>query len=61
MGDDQDAVEFLRKLDEDSSVADFVDIFSGSDLMDLMGPQSADGEDFKPGDLQQVWTPRGDC
>ena len=54
MGNDKDAKEFLRSLGEDSSVSEFVDTLSGSDLMNLIGPQSADGGDFKPEDLQQV-------
>lgn len=54
IGNDAEGLEFLRGLDEDSSVSQCVDTISGSDLMDLMAMRAAEGRGFEAGDLQKV-------
>ena len=54
VGNDKPAEEFLRWLDEESPVSQFVDTLSGNDLMDLIGTRAPDGKGYQAADLQQV-------
>ena len=55
VGDDKDAEEFLRELDDDSSVKDYVDTLSGSDLMELMNLRKAQGINYTENDQRKVY------
>ena len=54
IGNDTEAEEFLRWLDETSAVSDYVDTLSGSDLMDVIGAREATGKNYQAEDLRLV-------
>ena len=54
VGNDKEAEEFLKHLGEESSVKDYVDTLSGSDLMTVMGTRAMEGERYTVNDLQMV-------
>ena len=55
VGNDAEAEKFLKYLDEESYVKDYVDTLSGNDLMDLVGARAGSRA---PKDLQDVYAPR---
>ena len=50
----KEAEEFLEHLVERSTVKDYVDTLSGSDLMTVMGTRAKEGEPYRVNDLQMV-------
>ena len=54
VGDDEDAEIFLRKLHDESSVKDYVDTLSGSDLIELMDLQNGGRKDYTENDQRKV-------